>query len=173
MEALILPVIKSEQKQGITMQDLDFDILSKITFPIGSTYISLDSSLNPNSFLYGKWELCNDNESLIYGTTKTGLENSSKTNTSLYSEKSYGNTGSVSLDISQLEKHRHTYGWNQRVKKSSSGSETRVVDSTSDPNNKENMLYSGEGAGHSHPIGSHTHKVNIPMYGIYLWIRKE
>ena len=56
MNALILPTININQK-NITMDQLDIDTISRLRYPVGSSYISFDPNLDPNNFLYGTWEI--------------------------------------------------------------------------------------------------------------------
>ena len=173
MNALILPTIKSDQKQNVKMEDLDFDTLSRIKYPVGSSYISFDASLDPNTFLYGKWELCQNDKSLLYGSDMPITENSSVDNSKIVTEKSKETTGATAIDVSQMGQHKHKYMYTTAIKKSSSGIEFRVVSNFSENTDDWEMVYSGSGGSHTHHLNNHTHNINIPSYGIYMWIRKE
>lgn len=174
MNALILPTMNIIQK-NITMDQLDIDTISRLRYPVGSSYISFDPNLDPNNFLYGTWEMCQNNTSLIYGSDTDGgtVENSNIDNTKITTEKSLGSTGATNITESQIENHRHKYMYTSAIKKSSSGTEFRVVSGFSDESNDFCLAYSGSDGSHTHKLNNHTHTLNIPTTGIYLWIRKE
>ena len=171
MEALIFPTYDSKQVTNITMDDLDFNTISKIVFPIGSTYPCFDNSIDPNTFLYGKWEKCQDDGYFIYSDTQRGKSDVEEIETISQT------TGATTLTVSQISSHYHYYGVKKTVR--SSGTTGSVLRTTKDWNTTINydttqkpISYEGEDGSHSHTM-KHNHTINIPSTNIILWIRKE
>ena len=171
MDALIFPTYNSEQNKNITMNDLDFDTISKIIFPIGSIYPCVDNTINPNTFLYGKWEKCQDDGYFIYSDTQKGKSDEEGIETiSQY-------TGATTLTLSQIRNHSHYYGVSKRIKVSyanASGFRTMKDWSTelSTPTLNGDISYEGEDGSHSHKMG-HNHTIDVPSTDIIVWVRKE
>ena len=171
MDALIFPTYNSEQNKNITMNDLDFDTISKIIFPIGSIYPCVDNTIDPNTFLYGKWEKCQDDGYFIYSDTQKGKSDEEGIETiSQY-------TGATTLTISQIRNHTHIYGASKRIKVSyanASGFRTmRDWDyDVSTPTVNGEISYEGEDGSHSHKM-EHNHTIDVPSTDIIVWVRKE
>ena len=173
MDALIFPIYDSEQNKNITMNDLDFDTISKIIFPIGSTYPCFDKNLDPNTFLYGKWEKCQDYGYLIYSDTQRGKSDEEEVETI----EQY--TGATTLTLSQIKNHSHTYGVKKRLKVRSSSSSSYPLRTCRDWNTaitaqdvQGEISYEGEDGSHSHKM-KHNHTIDVPSTDIIIWIRKE
>ena len=171
MDALIFPTYDSKQNTNITMNDLDFDTISKIIFPIGSAYPCFDNTIDPNTFLYGKWEKCQDEGYFIYSDTQRGKSDEEKVETI----EQY--TGATTLTLSQIRSHSHYYGVTKTVR--SSGTTGSVLRTTKDWNTTINydttrkpISYEGEDGSHSHKM-KHNHTIDVPSTDIILWIRKE
>ena len=171
MDALIFPTYDSKQVTNITMDDLDFDTISKIVFPIGSTYPCFDNSIDPNTFLYGKWEKCQDEGYYIYSDTQIGKSDEEEVETISQT------TGATTLTVSQISSHYHYYAVSKAVR--SSGTSGYVLRTTKDWNNTINyattqkpISYEGEDGSHSHKM-KHNHTIDVPSTDIILWIRKE
>ena len=173
MDALIFPTYDSNQNTNITMNDLDFDTISKIIFPIGSTYPCFDKNIDPNTFLYGKWEKCQDYGYFIYSDTQRGKSDEEEVETI----EQY--TGATTLTLSQIRNHSHYYGVKKRIKgHSGPGSSYRLrtcrdwqttvnYDTAQKP-----ISYEGEDGSHSHKM-KHNHTIDVPSTDIIIWIRKE
>ena len=171
MDALIFPTYDSKQNTNITMNDLDFDTISKIIFPIGSAYPCFDNTIDPNTFLYGKWEKCQDYGYFIYSDTQRGKSDEEEVETISQT------TGATTLTVSQIDSHYHYYGVKKTVR--SSGTTGNVLRTTKDWNTTINydttrkpISYEGEDGSHSHKM-KHNHTIDVPSTDIILWIRKE
>ena len=103
MDALIFPTYDSKHDTSITMNDLDFDTISKIIFPIGSIYPCFDKNIDPNTFLYGKWDKCQDDGYFIYSDTQRGKSDEEGIETI----EQY--TGATTLTLSQIRNHSHYF----------------------------------------------------------------
>ena len=173
MDALIFPIYDSEQNKNITMNDLDFYTISKIIFPIGSTYPCFDKNIDPNTFLYGKWEKCQDYGYFIYSDTQRGKSDEEEVETI----EQY--TGATTLTLSQIKNHSHTYGVKKRLKVRSSSSSSYPLRTCRDWNTaitaqdvQGEISYEGEDGSHSHKM-KHNHTIDVPSTDIIIWIRKE
>ena len=174
MDALIFPTYDSKQNTNITMNDLDFDTISKIVFPIGSIYSCFDNTINPNTFLYGKWEKCQDDGYFIYSDTQKGKSDEEGIETiSQY-------TGATTLTLSQIQNHTHNYRTSKRIKvRSGSPSSSYPLRTCRDWNTASSaqdvqgkISYEGEDGSHSHKM-KHNHTIDVPSTDIIIWIRKE
>ena len=174
MNALIFPTYDSKHITNITTNDLDFDTISKIIFPIGSAYPCFDNTIDPNTFLYGKWEKCQDEGYFIYSDTQRGKSDVEEIETISQ------NTGATTLTISQILSHTHTYGCSKRIKVSSSSSSAIYLRTMRDWTNGSTSLvttqhpisYEGRDGSHSHAM-KHNHTIDVPSTNIIVWIRKE
>lgn len=174
MDALIFPTYDSKHITNITMNDLDFDTISKIIFPIGSAYPCFDNTIDPNTFLYGKWEKCQDEGYFIYSDTQRGKSDVEEIETISQ------NTGATTLTISQILSHTHNYGTKKRAKVSTSSSSAIYLRSMRDwthgntnaPTTQHPISYEGRDGSHSHKM-EHTHTIDVPSTDIIVWIRKE
>ena len=173
MDALIFPTYNSEQNTNITMNDLDFDTISKIIFPIGSTYPCFDKNIDPNTFLYGKWEKCQDYGYFIYGDTQRGKSDVEEIETISQ------NTGATTLTISQIKNHSHYYGVSKRLRGHDHTSYSYPLRTCKDwqstikyDTTQSKISYEGEDGSHSHKM-KHNHTIDVPSTDIIIWIRKE
>lgn len=186
MQCLTIPVISRIEKTNININDLDFDTISKLLFPIGSFYYTTSPSIDPNIFLSGKWELLSDADdwflqgSNICGKDTTLTENVlKKSDDNIYSSP-------TALTTSQVSSHWHNIAIKQKTKTQSSGGiwrtyrTTKVV--TKDAYEEKVILPAGEGASHTHKINPHYHNynssldcgvINPPSVKICVWVRKE
>ena len=173
MDALIFPTYDSKHITNITMNDLDFDTISKIIFPIGSAYPCFDNTIDPNTFLYGKWEKCQDEGYFIYSDTQRGKSDVEEIETISQ------NTGATTLTVSQISSHYHYYGVSKRAKvsaSSSSATRLRTMKDWRDDNGtvttQHPISYEGQDGSHSHAM-KHNHTIDVPSTDIIVWIRKE
>ena len=174
MDALIFPTYDSKQNTNITINDLDFDTISKIVFPIGSMYSCFDNTIDPNTFLYGKWDRCQDDGYFIYSDTQRGKSDVEEIETISQ------NTGATTLTISQIQNHNHYYGASKRIKVSSSSSSAIYLRTmrdwtkgdTSMVTTQHPISYEGRDGSHSHAM-KHNHTIDVPSIDIIVWIRKE
>lgn len=185
MQCLTIPVISRIEKTNININDLDFDTVSKLLFPIGSFYYTTSPSIDPNIFLSGKWELLSDADdcflqgSNICGKDKTLTENVIRKSDDIYSSP-------TALSTSQVYSHWHNIGIKLKLKTQSSGGIWRTYRTTKivspDVYEEKVILPAGEGASHTHKIKSHYHNydsslnggvINPPSVKICVWVRKE
>ena len=122
-------------------------------YPVGSLYLAADHTVDPATFLPGRWQRFSANYVL-----KTIVEGDSAT-------QGVGNTGSTTLNINQIPSHTHKYGKAfsvNTVDSDGGGISTHVYDATND---EATTVPAGGGQGHTHTAGM---PANI---GVHVWKR--
>lgn len=143
-------------------------------YPVGSIYLST-SSTNPETLFGGKWTQISGR--FLYCTTESKTTGGSTT-----TGKASGNTGSTTLSLSQIPKHRHPlrgryggggangYGLITNSGDAITGNSNGTTDNCK--NVSSAMDYVGGGKGHTHTLNSHTHSQSLPPYfTVYCWYR--
>lgn len=139
-------------------------LLSDILYPIGSIYMSTNST-NPENLFGGKWTQINGR--FLYATT------TSKT-TGGASSVSYtpaGTVGSHALTVEEMPSHDHYIsGYTDNA---NTGSNYYVLTKGSSVYGSKNTNKSGGGKGHSHGFTGTKATINTmpPWFSVYCWYR--
>ena len=137
---------------------------NKTLIPVGMVIFTYTKT-NPSTWFGGTWE------QLSGGYLYLCSSSTEKTSyTGLGAQAATGNTGSTTLTINQIPKHKHTlkcgYG------DGSTGSDALRYQywASSEQGWKDFLVgESGGGQGHTHTLNSHTH--NIATVGFFAWRR--
>lgn len=122
--------------------------LDKILYPIGSIYMSVNST-NPSQLFGGTWEQISGR--FLYCTTTSKTTGGSTT------------TGSTTLTVNQIPSHSHLIGKQTSGLAGSAGEETAVMFWDSNSGIASTSVGGGQG---------HTHPQNLPPYfTVYCWYR--
>ena len=140
--------------------------LFKIIYPIGSIYMSANST-DPKNLFGGTWERLKGG--FLYGAVSSyGTGNSTGTVTNASS----GNTGSTTLTVDQIPSHTHGVNLATGGTQTLSGfsweysAKSRLYNMSG---STDMVRYTGGGKGHTHSLNSHTH--NIPYMAVFVWRR--
>ena len=138
--------INNTQNDRLTVIETQLQSLNNKIYPVGSIYISINST-SPASLFGGTWEQLKDRFLLSAGDS--------------YTAGSTGGAASVTLTVEQIPAHNHQINYNvvYRQSVSSGGGVRNVVASGTDSLNTDD-----KGSGKSHN--------NMPPYlTVYMWKR--
>lgn len=122
--------------------------LDKILYPIGSIYMSVNST-NPSQLFGGTWTQISGR--FLYCTTTSKTTGGSST------------TGSTTLTVNQIPSHSHLIGKQTTGISASSGSTSATIWWDSNSGVASTSVGGGQG---------HTHSQNLPPYfTVYCWYR--
>lgn len=156
-------------------------LLSDILYPIGSIYMSVNST-SPATLFGGTWKQIEGR--FLYCTTT-----SKTTGGDTITGKATGNTGDTTLTIANIPSHRHygiygeltagsTEGADRMYYHNNSLTSSGVAEGTKSSIRGINTDYdlftglTGNGKSHSHTLNSHTHTQSLPPYfTVYCWYR--
>ena len=143
--------------QGILQKNLTMQEVINAIYPIGSVYISMNSTMPSAIAGVGTWQAITGDYVLRTITTGTGG-----------TYVNAGNTGSTTLTIAQIPSHRHTYTDAPHLFTERNNSQGAII-CTNQQESTNSMSYwtdyMGGGEGHNHTAGM---PKNV---SIYMWKR--